>query len=266
MQNKDFLNSAKIYDGLSQSLKNSKSRSLMLFNAGSAYKEAGLCRKALLRYRKLLDRSLKDHSFKARALMEISYIYECLGDAELAFLSLKDAKKSRSFLPWSLNHIVYPARLAIAQARRGQISQAEHYKSLSLANILRGRTAFSSEKELNEQIARMFYLMGRAYIQKKHLKPEVFFKAFPYHQLFLLQSLFLKEKVWSKLAEEELNLLFDKLLFAVKNSKDKQKYKKLLTKSIEDAQTLIKREKSKKLNNFYSKRTQPILNLLSKSS
>ena len=266
MQNKEFLNSAKIYDELSQNLKNSKARSLMLFNAGSAYKEAGLCKKALIRYRRLLDRSLKDPSFKARALMEISCIYECLGDAELAFLSLEDAKTSRSFLPWSLNQIVYPARLAIAHARMGQISEAEHHKSLSLTNILQSRTAFSSEKELNERAARMFYLMGRSYIQKKHLKPEVFFKAFPYHQLFLLQSLFLKEKIWSKLAEEELNLLFDKLLFAVQNTKDKQKYKKLLTKTIKDARILIKKEKSKKLESFYSKRTRQILNLLSKPS
>lgn len=266
MKNKEFLNGAKIYDELALILKDSSSQSLMLFNAGVAYKEAGQCDKALLRLRKLLDRSLKDPSFKARGLMEISYIYECLGDEELVFLSLKDAGQVRTSLPWVLNQVVYPARLTIAYAQLGQIPKAELYKSLSLTKILQSKTAFSSEKELNEQVSRMFYLMGRSYVKKERLQPEAFFKAFPYHQLFLLQSLFFKDKIWSDLSKKELDTLFDKLLFAVKGFKDKYKYKKLLEQAVQDALVLIRKEKSKKWESFYSKKSNKVLRLLSKSS
>jgi len=266
MQNQEFLNGAKTYDELSQALKDSSSQSLMLFNAGVAYKEAGQCDKALLRLRKLLDRSLKDPSFKARGLMEISYIYECLGDEELVFLSLKDAGQVRVSLPWILNQVVYPARLAMAYARLGQISKAEHYKSLSLTKILQSKTAFSSEQELSEQVSRMFYLMGRSYVKKEHIQPEAFFKAFPYHQLFLLQSLFFKHKTWSDLSQKELENLFDKLLFAVRGFKDKHKYKKLLEQAMQNALVLIRKEKSKKWESFYSKKSDKVLRLLSKSS
>ena len=118
----------------------------MLFNAGVAYKEAGQCKKALIRYRQLLDRSLKQLPFKARGLMEISYVYECLGEIELAFLSLKDAEQVRSSLPWILNQIVYPARLAIAHAKLAQMTEAERYKSLSLTRVLQSKTAFLQKR------------------------------------------------------------------------------------------------------------------------
>ena len=264
MKNKDFLNAAKIYDELALHLKKSSVQALMLFNAGVAYKEAGQCKTALIRYRKLLDRSFKDSPFKARGLIEISYIYECLGNMESAFLSLKDVKKLRSFLPWVLNQIIYPARMAIAHAGLGQISKAEYYKSLSLTKILQSKTSFSSEEELNEQVSRMFYLMGRSYVKTEHLQPETFFKTFPYHQLFLLQSLFLKSNPWSDLSKQELALLFDKLAGTITSFKDKQKYKKLTLQTIKDAQNLVKKEKSKRWEKFYSKISQKALNLLSK--
>ena len=266
MENQEFLKGAGIYDELAQTLKDKSSQILMFFNAGVAYKESGQCKKALIRYRQLLDRSLKQPSFKARGLMEISYIYECLGNTELSFLSLKDAEKVRSSLPWILNQIVYPARLAIAHARLGKIAQAEHYKSLSLTRILQSKTAFSSEKELNEQMSRIFYLMGRSFVKTENLKAESFFQSFSYHQLYLLQSLFLKDKIWSKLSKKELEFLFDKLVFALSKFKDKQKYRKLLVRTIEDAHVLIKKEKSKKWEVFYSKKSKPVLKLLSKSS
>ena len=266
MKDKEFLKGALIYDELTRTLKDESSRTFMLFNAGVAYKEAGQCKKALIRFRKLLDRSLKDPAFKARGLIEISYVYECLGDEELAFLSLKDTEKLLSSLPWTLAQIVYPARLAIAHARLGQKAKAEHYRFLSLTKVLQAKKAFSSEKELNEQVSRMFYLMGRPYVKKEHIKASVFLEAFSYYQLYLLQSVFLKNETWSKLAEKDLNLLFENLIFSLSNLKDRQKYKKLLVQTMKEAQVLIKKENFKKWENFYSKKSQAVLKLFPKSS
>ena len=43
-------------------------------------------------------------------------------------------------------------------------------------------------------MSRTFYLMGRSYIKKEHLNAEAFFNSFSYHQLYLLQSLLLKDE------------------------------------------------------------------------
>lgn len=266
VEKREFLQAALIFDDLAKALKDSSSKNLMLFNAGSAYRSAGHCKKALNRYRKLLDHSLKDPSFKARGLMEISFVYECLGNRELAFVSLKDLEPLLSSLPWNLSQMIYPARLALAQAGLGKIVQAENYKSLSFTRVLQFKSAFSSEKELNKQMSRSFYLMGRSYVKKEHINPESFFQTFSYHQLYLLQSLFLKDKVWSDLSKKELQALFDKLVFALSKFKEKQKYKKFLLQNIREAQILINKEQSKEWRRFYFKSSQPVVKLLSKSS
>ena len=264
VKKKNFLSAGKIYSELAQNLKNHASEVLMLFNAGTSYKEAGSCKKALLYYQQLLNHSLAQPSFKARTLIEISYVRECLGQTKSALFALKKVEKFRSSLPWSLNQIVYPARLSIAYAFSGKLSKASDYQSLSLTKILHSKTAFRSEKELNTQMSRIFYLMGRSYIKKEHLKEDSFFRAFPYYQIYLLQSVFLKNKIWSELSKKELNLLFDKLAFAISKTKDKKKYKHFIIQTIKDARVFVKKEKLKNLERFYFKKSQPIIQFLSK--
>ena len=262
MKKKEFRRAGRLYEQLSISLKDSSAKILMLFNAGVSYKEAGECKEALLRQKSVLDHSLKIPEFKSRSLLELSYIYECLGDSEMALLILKDLKKFRKNLPWDSHHILYPARLSLAFARLGDDPQTDKYASISLNKVLEYKKSFSSEKDMQEKVSRIFYLMGRSYYKKEHLKDFAFEPAFFYHQLFLLQSLFLKDKTWSKLAEQELNKLFDKLFFLVSQRKEKHKYKKRLKEALKTGSLLVEMEKSKKWSAFYNKKSRSILNLL----
>ena len=262
-QNQEFLKGAAIYDQLFDAVKDKSSKTLVLFNAGVAYKEAGHCDKALTRYRKLLDYAIDNSSLKARGLIEISYAYECLGKEELALISLKDAEPVLNSLPWTLAQLAYPARLAIAHARLGKISQANHYRDLSLKKVLRSRTVFSSEEELKDKISRMFYIMGRSYVQKESIHPEAFVKAFSYHQIYLLQSLFLRHKMWSGLAKKELDRLFEKLNFALLKFRKKQKYETLIKEALKDAHILIKKEQSEEWETWYLQKSQSVLKSLS---
>ena len=264
LKEKDFLKAGVTYDRLALSLKDNSAKILMLFNAGISYKSAGECEKALLRQRSALDLSLKIPNFRARTLLELSYIYECLGKTELALLSLKDLEKNRSALPWSWNYILYPARMSIAFAQIGDTKQADKYKSISLKKILEYKQTFTKEEEMKASISQIFYLMGRSYVQTKHIKASAFGPSFFYHQLFLLQALFLKDKTWSKLAEKELNSLFDKLFFTLSQAKDKKPYKETIQTALKTGKTLIEKEKSKKWIAFYNKKSNLILNLLSK--
>ena len=264
MKKKEFIKAGSLYDQLSVRLQDSSAKILMLFNAGVSYKEAGACEKARLRQKSVLDHSLKIPDFKSRALLELSYIYECLGKTEMTLLTLKDLEKFRKALPWDWSHILYPARLSLAFARIHNKTMADKYKSISLENILEYKKNFVKEKEMQEQISKMFYLMGRSYVKTNHLKASAFEQAFFYHQLFLLQALFLQNKTWSKMAEQELNSLFDKLLFAVPQLKEKEKYKKRIKDTLKTGKILIEKEKSKKWKNFYDKKSHLVLELISK--
>ena len=263
MKNKEFIKAGSLYDQLSVSLKDSSAKILMLFNAGVSYKEAGACEEALLRQKSVLDHSLKIPDFKSRSLLELSYNYECLGKSEMTLLTLKDLEKFRKALPWDWNHILYPARLSLTFARWGDKAQADKYKSISLEKILKYKKTFSTEKKIQEKISQIFYLMGRSYVKTEHLKAPAFLQAFFYHQLFLLQAVFLQDKTWSKMAETELKSLFEKLNFAVSQLKEKDKYRKSLQEALKTGKILVEKEKSKKWIAFYDKKSRLILKLLS---
>ena len=250
IKQKEFVKAGSLYDQLSMSLKDPSAKILMLFNAGVSYKEAGECKKALLRQKSSLDHSLKKPEFKSRSLLELSYIYECLGDADMTLLILKDLEKFRQTLSWDLNHILYPARLSLAFAGQGNKIKANEYKSLSLRNVLRYKQKLSTKEEVKKQMSRLFYLMGRSYISKKQVKADYFLQSFFYNQLFILQSIFLQDKIWSKMAEKELYLLFDKLNLSIDQLKDKNQYKSEIKKALNTGKILVEKEKSKKWIKF----------------
>lgn len=262
VEKKQFIKAGKLYDSLSLSLKDSSAEILSLYNAGLAYKSARDCEKALLRFRAVLDRSFKDFKdFQARALLEISFVYECLGQSDLSVSSLKDLEKNLKFLPFYVQKIIYPARLSLAWARLGELHLAEAYKSLSLNQILEYKKNSQPEVEVKREISRLFYLMGKSYVKKKYLKAENFIPSFVYHQVFLLQSLFLKDETWSPQAREELNRLFDRLIFALSQTENKQLYKKRIEGSLKIGSSLVKQEKSKEWESFYDKKSKLVVKL-----
>lgn len=263
MEKEEFLKAGQLFDSLGLDLKNSPGQIVSLYNAGLAYKSAGLCKKALSRFRSVLNRSFKDFKvFKARSLLEISSIYECLGDTNLSLSSLKDLEKFLSHLPIISQNILYPGRLSIAWANYGDAKQAETYMSLSLQKILEYKKTFKSEKEMTSEISRLFYKIGRSHVKTEYIKTENFISSCFYHQVFLLQALFLKDPVWSPKAKKEISLLFKKLHFALSKEKDKKKYEAQVRKILNAGSSMIKKEKSKKWESFYKMKSQSILALI----
>ena len=260
MKDSKFEMAALIYDDLARHVSDSRIRVFNLFNSGVAYKEAGQCEKALLRFRQLLE-SAPPPSFKARGLMEISFVYECLGDSEKSLLSLQDAGPLISRLPFDLRQWVYPARLSIAYAGAGNKQSAEVYKSLVLDRIAKSAPYFSDDKL--EPLSRAFYIMGRFYSSGESFSHTSFLRSFAYRQLYLLQSWFLTDTAWSKSAQKELGSLLDKLAVALSESQETAGRKGALIQAINDARVLIKRENNKDLSLFYEKKVQPALKLLS---
>ena len=238
----EFKKAGEIYDTLAQDLKGKPLEVMMLFNGGSSYREARDCNTAVARYRRLLDRALKHPQFKARGLLEISFAYECLGQSRLSFLSLKDAGALSKHLPWEFQKTVYPARLGIAHAGLKQAKRGTHYQSLALNGILQLKTQYNFKTDLKKNLSRLFYFMGRSYTLKNYLNPSVFILSFPHHQLYLLQSIFLKDKTWSPRAEKELSLVFEKLKKALASPAVRKKYKNHVLNAVKKGEALSQNE------------------------
>ncbi|MCY4512854.1 MAG: tetratricopeptide repeat protein [Bdellovibrionales bacterium] len=242
IQQKKFKKAGEIYDALAKDLRGKPLEVMMLFNGGSSHREAGNCEIAVTRYRRLLDRSLKQIRFKARGLLEISFTYECLGQTRLSFLSLKDITAFRKYLSLEFQKTVYPARLGIAYAATEQLQKSLQYQTLALNGVLQLKKQYTSEKDLSQNLSRLFYFMGRSYTSKSHLNPVPFIVSFPHHQLYLLQSIFLKDNVWSSRSEKELTLIFEKLKMALNSPVLRKKYKNFILTALKKGEILSQNE------------------------
>ncbi|MGI9549546.1 MAG: hypothetical protein ACR2M7_06210 [Bdellovibrionales bacterium] len=269
VRNKDFKKAVHIYDQLIKELKDKPVEAVMLFNSGSNYRFLGNCERSIFRYRRMLERSMRQLPLKSRGLIEISYSYECLGDFKAAFVSLKDAENLKKYLPLEINQVIYPARLSLAYARFGKTNQANQYKEEAFKNILYFKNRYKDPKDMSENISRIFYVMGQSYLSKKLLAENkqlasYFLQAFPYHQTYLLQSLFVGHKKWSYKSQQEIQSLFDKLRLALLSSSPKVKktFKKQLQDSLKEGRAMVEREGSLKWQAFYQQQTKKIGGLL----
>lgn len=259
----EFLKAARLYDQLAREQRGKPSEVVFLFNGGSSYREGEDCARSVQRYQRLLDRSFKEPLFKARGLVEISYSYECLGNIKAGYLALSDANSLRGHLPKNFQRAIYPARLSLAHARFQQFDKADSYQSLALNGILQLKMEYPSEEALKKGLSRIFYDMGRVHLgQSVHLKPEAFISAFPYHQLYLLQALFLWDDFWSGRAKKELMEAFKNLhLSFIREKSLKVQYKDYILLSLKEGQVLVEKEKSPGLKSFYIKESSKIRSL-----
>lgn len=254
----EFLKAASIYDELAGQLRNKPAEVIFLFNSGSSYREAGDCKRSVLRYQRLLDRSFKSDLFKARGLFEISRSYECLGSIKAAYLALADVSSFRSHLPGDIRIAVYPARMSLAHAWFQQFKKADGYQSLALNGILQLKMNYSEEEKMKKALSKVFYNMGQSKMQKENIKPEAFLSAFPYHQLYLLQSVFLRDDLWSAQSRDALQDVFENLSIALKKKSIRKKYKEYILLSLKEGKLLVEKEKNKELKSFYFKLSEKI--------
>ena len=257
VQSSEFLKAASLYDGLALELKGETPEILFLFNAGGSYRKAGDCARSALRYQSLLDRALNYPLFKARGLLEVSYSYECLGKLKAGRMALLDIKSLDRHLPPEIRLTVYPARTSLAFARFQQFDQADFFRALALNGAMQLRLDYSDEKSLKEGLSRLFFSMGRVYDQKENLDPKAFISAFPYHQLYLLQSVFLNGGLWSSKSQTEIKKAFKLLRLSLK-SPPSSRLKDYVRLSLKEGKLLTEREKKPSLILFYSKLAEGI--------
>jgi len=257
VQEGQFLEAAHLYDKLSKELKNKPIEAMMLFSSGSNYRSLGDCNTSVARYRRMLEKSLNQPYLKARGLIEISYSYECIGDIESSLLSLKDAENLKRHLPLEVRQILHPSRLSLAYASLGQAKKANQYKMQVLINILKFKNQYKSSKDMS----RMFFLMGKSY-RAKFVSDPSFLKSFPYHQIYLLQSVFLKDDKWSLKSKRELEFLFDNLRKILLSIPQKERPIKQIKIFLKEGQKMVQAENSLEIESFYKKQQSKLHSLL----
>ena len=265
MEKEHFSKAAQIYDSLAMSSKDPSLRILALYNAGLAYKSVRDCETSLSRFRSVLANSFKKKKkYQAISLLEISLVYECLGQKDSSLSSLKDLEKKLSFLTSQSQQIIYLARLSLAWSKQGNFTKAKEFQSLALVQVLNFEKGLK-ESDSKKELSRLFYLMGKSYVKKEHLIADAFINSFLYHQLFLLQSLFIKHEKWSVQAHKELDQLFEKLILALNKTEDKKKSKKRVEESLALGSSLIKKENQKAWEKYYKAKSKQVQELLSQT-
>ena len=196
---------------------------IVLFNLGFAYEGLGDCKKAGQRYRQVISMTNRRPSpLFGQALLRLSYAYECVGATELAISTLKRAEAlDEEILPLTVLKSEIPARLASHYAQLGQRKEALRYFQLADDGIIELQKAMRKKTDLIDQITRAYYLMGRVHVrQGRAITAKAYFEALQLQQTFLLRSAELSENKWSKLASQELKIVYDRVDSLVKEEKD----------------------------------------------
>lgn len=261
---KKFSKALKIYDELARKLQGRPEEAILLLESAALYRNKGACMRAVLRYRKALEVSLKNPAWKASALLGMSYSYECLGRLKFSYLSLQDLKLLKKELSIEKQNMIYPARLSIAHAWFSKKKEIQYYRSVAMTGFLNYQLLNSKHKNWKQKASEILYKMGQSYIDKKNLQKnlqkEAFVLAFSQHQFYLLQSLILNSGFWSVKSKEEIKVLFDHLAWILNqaSSKERQTYKVSLQKALKEATDFLKKEASQKEMDFYKTQIQRI--------
>ena len=224
------------------------------FNIASIHQQTGECKKSIKILNPLIDSIKKKSIFKAQALIQLHYAYECLGETKKALDTLETADKNKDKLAEVSRLVEIPGRLSILYAQVKQDNQNLIFRDRALDGIQTIKMPIKDNKMIDQTAARLFYIMGRSFVKPEFLKIAPYLLALPHRQMYLIQS-YLSESRSQGPAEEELNLLYEKLWLAYKKLPENKKnlYKNDIIKALSDFQKIARESHSPKLTAFVSK-------------
>jgi len=254
-----------VFEELAEKYQGQDIEQAALFNLASTYKELNQCKKAESVYKKLLSK-IKQHSqLKARLYLSLSYVYECLGQADKVLITLREGMPYTHYLPEDIKSIEYPARLALAYIRSGEEKIGKEMQNKMYQNLEAIKKTFRITSAADKNFSRYFYTIGRSHIQADYIQLQSFLNIFPYYQTYLIQSILLKEGKWSIKAEQELGDLYRKLWLTLKRQKNKKKYQEPVQSILNQLRNLARQSNSQMMNNIYTGLRRKTKNILLKN-
>jgi len=237
---------------------------LIVYNLGGALEGLKRCDRAVKRYRQVLQRSAgKFKKLEAKALLRMSYSYECVGDDAKVVASLLDLQKRGSFLGKEVSLAEIPARLAAAYSRLNNEYLAQSYFLKAQEGLKQLNTNFRTPGKKRELLARTLFHMGS--MQKHSLESmttKSFLESQKYLQNYLLMSVELNDVRWSPRSAEEILEGYDKIFAKIKqeepSSTDEVDIRKARTRQLNLAQGAIGNLRSLQLQRF-QQRQEPVI-------
>ena len=250
--NEEYVSVIPIFRNLAEKYRGQDLEWAALYNLASAYKEIGQCKEAENIYQRLLAKKGTLPHLKARIHLSLSYVYECLGQAENTLIALKEGEKYINYLTEDIRLIEYPARLSMAYIRMDEDKTGLKIQKRVYHNMEMMKKVYRINSAADENFARYFYTVGRSHVHSDHVKLRRFLKMLFYHQVYLAQSLLLGAGDWSVKAEKELGDLYRKMWSQLKKQKNKKRYQAQTTKILNQLRDIAKNSKSKKMRAIYT--------------
>ena len=240
-----------LLEKLSQKYQGQEMEWATLFNLALAYKETNQCEKAQKSYQYLLTKIKKLIHLKPRTYLALSYASECLSQPENTLFALKEGYTYINHLPMDVQLVEYPARLALAYIRAGEDKFGQKIAQQMYQNMEMLKKTFRISSAADKNFSRYFYIVGRSHVQVDHVNLKTFLKVFPYHQLYLTQSILLNTGEWSKKAEKELGDLYHTMWEGLKKQNNKKIYRAKVKKNLNQLKHIERTSKNKKMRDIY---------------
>lgn len=159
---------------------------------------------ALDNYKKIIDLSIEgSKEFLALSLYRKANCFEAKHEPEMALASLFDALHYKAYLPIEVAEAAIPARIASIYAGLKQTAQADYYAIVAEKGVRKARQL----KKDNEQEWLGYTLLQMGSLSLGNLTADSFYESmlsFSRHQKYLLQTIELKDPIWSPKAEDLL--------------------------------------------------------------
>lgn len=225
-------------------------RLLVLYNLGRTYEVLNQCEKAQLKYRELIQSALGEFELlKAKGVLRLGYVYECLNQDAKVIGSFLDAKRVKGILPRFTDQVEIPIRLALAYSRLNHWEVAKSFFDSS-EKAFKNYSFFSSTSRKNqetlnkrEEWAKTLYFISSLDKNFYNIKdPEIRLKALRYLQKYLIKIFQTKSLNWSKKALKSIKEAYEKLWIEIQKSKSihkklKKKLSLLIVKNLHELKT-----------------------------
>lgn len=202
---------------------------LIVYNLGGALEGLGRYKKAVSRYREVVNKSMgRQKSLEAQALIRMSYVYEYLNDDSKVVASLFSARKFESQLPRHVVLAEIPARLAAAYARQGNQAMAQRFFIEAQDGLKSVNLNVRDGDKKRELLSKTLYHMGNLKRQKvETISSENFINSLIYLQNYLLLSVELDVIGWSRRSAKEILNAYDQIYSVIQTNTKKYSNEKL---------------------------------------
>lgn len=260
--NKQYTSAIPIFEKLAEKYRGQDLEWTSLYNLANAYKELNQCEKAESIYQRLMPLVDKHSQLKSHIYLSLSYVYECLGQAENTLITLKQGLQYTSAHSKDIHLIEYPARLTLAYIRMDEDQMGLKMQKTLYANMEMIKKTFRISSAADKNFSKYFYIIGRSHIRPSSIKLHSFLKMLSYYQTYLTQSILLNAGQWSDESKAELENIYNKMWIALKKEKKKKIYKTEIKKKLKALEDIARSSKNDTLFSTYTKIRLKTLSLL----